>query len=118
MHIETRYIESIPSVKEDFQNYAKAYVIEGVSGIAEKTLIDMKLRPEDAYRLAYQIGNAFSDHYAGDETPRNPPIDMEGVNMKGRVIISFRKKLVRGLSHDLSPADNQLLINLQTGESF
>jgi len=118
LSIETRYIQSIPSVQDNFQSYAKEYVVEGVSGIAEQTLIEMNLRPEDAHRLAYQIGDAISDHYSGDEIPRDPPINMEGVNLKGRLIISFRKKLVKGLSNDLSPADNHLNINLQTGEHY
>jgi len=115
MKIETAYIHSIPSRKNDFQEFAKSYVEDGVSGIAEQTLIDMKLRPEDAERLAFQIGQAFSAHYAGDEIPREPPIDTKGVNLKGRFIISFRKSLVRGLYHDLPPSDNNLSINLQSG---
>lgn len=116
LHIETEYIRSIPSNEEDFPAYSRSYVEEGVSGIAEKTLVDMKLRPEDAHRLAFQIGEAFSAHYAGDETPRDPPLDLEGVNLKGRFIISFRKKLVSGLYHDLPPADNKLKIHLPTGQ--
>ena len=115
MTIETENILSIPSVKEDFVTYSKSYVEEGVSGIAEKTLVYMKLRPEDAERLAFQIGEAFSAHYSGDETPRDPPLDMEGVNLKGRFIISFRKKLVSGLYNDLPPADNNLIIHLPSG---
>jgi hypothetical protein len=116
MSIETRYIESIPSVRKGFPEFARSYVKEGVSGIAEQTLVDMKLRPEDASHLASQIGDAFSAHYAGDEIYRDPPLDLEGVNLKGRFIISFRKKLVWGLYNDLPPADNDITINLRTGE--
>lgn len=112
MHIETRHISSIPSHGNGFPEYARSYVISGVSGIAEQTLLEMKLRPEDASRLSSQIGEAFAAHYYGDETPREPPIDLEGVNLKGRTIISFRKKLVRGLYNDLPPADNNLSIHL------
>jgi hypothetical protein len=115
MHIETLYVRSIPSAGNEFPDYAKSYVIDGISGIAEQTLIDMKLRPVDAKRLASQIGHAFITHYLGDEVPVDPPIDIEGVNLKGRFIISFRKKLVRGLYNDLPPADNKLTIHLGSG---
>ena len=115
MKIETMRIRSIPSNRINFQEYARKYVEEGVTGIAEQTLLDMNLRPGDAEKLGSQVGMAFSAHCAGDEVPRDPPLDMKGVNLKGRIIISFRKKLVRGMYNDPPPSDNTLVINLRTG---
>ncbi len=115
MVISTEHIRSIPSVEGNFMEYARSYVHEGVAGIAEKTMIEMNLRPEDAHRLSFQIGDAFSSHYLGDEVPADPLIDLEGVDRKGRLIIRFRKKLIKGLYNDLPPADNQLTIHLPSG---
>ena len=116
LSLRTHNITSIPSYEDDFADYGRQYVYDGVAGIAEKTLINMKLRYGDAENLSSQIGDAFLAHYAGDEVPVEKPLDMKGVNLKGRIIISFRKKLVKGLYHDLPPADNELKLLLSTGE--
>ncbi len=115
MRISTEHLDSIPSMGRDFARFAREYVHQGVSGIAERTMIEMNLRPEDAHVLANQIGDAFLSHYQGDEVAKDPLLDLEGVNLKGRMIISFRKKLVDGLYHDLPPSDNELVIHLPSG---
>ncbi len=115
MKIETVRIRSIPSRKVDFQEYTRNYLEEGITGIVEQTLLDMNLRPKDAEKLGSQAGRVYSAHCAGDEIPRDPPLDMEGVNLRGRIIMGFRKKLVRGMYNDPPPSDNHLVINLRTG---
>jgi hypothetical protein len=115
MTVRTHHIRSIPSVPDDFPAFARGYAYGGVAEVAEKTLVDMKLDPEDARWLSHQIGEAFITHYRGDEVPRKPPIDLDSVNLRGRAIIAFRKKLVRGLYTDLPPGDNHLEVDLATG---
>ncbi len=117
LELKTHYIRSIASRSDDFMEYSRTYVHEGVSGIAEKTLVDMNLRPGDAANLSGQIGDAFVAHYAGDEEAPEQPLDLSGVNLKGRIIISFRKKLVKGLYNDLPPADNELVLSLTSGKT-
>jgi len=115
LSISSWKVESIPSHPDNFQAFAKDYVIKGIAGIAENTLIGMGLRPVDASKLSTQVGLAFCAHYEGDETAPDKALDLKGVNLLGRFIISFRKSLVKGLYNDLEPADNNLEINLRDG---
>ena len=116
MTIDTRHIQSIPSRKEGLQEYARESILEGAAHIAERTMIRYKLNPEDAGNIAMQMGNLLADHCAGDEIARDPPLDLQGVSIWGRILTFFRRKLARGLTNDLPPADNQLNIHLRTGE--
>jgi hypothetical protein len=115
LHIRTDYIRSIPSMREGFPEFARNYVRDGVAGVAEKTMIGMNIHPPDARRLSSQIGDAFLAHYAGDEVPKKPPVELDSVKFKSRMIISFKKKLIKGLYQDLPPSDNQLSIHLGSG---
>lgn len=116
MHIKSHFIDKIPSYDSNFTEYSRQYVYDGIAGIGERTMIDMGLRPEDAAKLSGQIGAAFVTHYVGDEPTGKHPLDLKGVKFLGRVIISFRKKLIKGLYKDIYPQDNDLIINLKTGE--
>ncbi|MFO7932816.1 MAG: metallophosphoesterase [Bacteroidales bacterium] len=115
MKIETAIIRSIPSKKNDFSEYAKDYAVKGVSCNVEAFLLRWHFRPEDADQVAFQIGQAFADHCAGDEIPRDPPIDTNGLSLKAKFFVSFRKRMVRNLRNDLAPPDNNLTIDLRTG---
>jgi 3',5'-cyclic AMP phosphodiesterase CpdA len=116
MMIETQHIQSIPSQKDGLQEYARESIIEGAAHMAERTMIRYKLNREDAGNIAWQMGSLFADHCAGDELAREPPLDLQGVSIWGRLMTFFRRKLASGLVNDLPPADNQLNIHLQTGE--
>jgi len=113
--VTTWTVQSISSHPDDFREFAREYVIEGIAGIAEKTLVNMHLKPEDAAKLSRQIGLAFCAHYEGDENADDKMLDMKGVSLFGRVIISFRKRLIKGLYTDLEPGDNNVEINLEDG---
>ncbi len=115
MKITTRFIEQIPSRATGFAEYSENYVHSGIKGIAERTLIDYKLKPDDATLLSGQIADAFVAHYRGDEPVKKDYLDMKGVGLTGRFIILFQKSLIKGLYNDLPPADNEVVISL-TGE--
>lgn len=115
MQITSRFIEQIPSKTTGFAKYGENYVHSGIKGIAERTLIDYKLKPDDAALLSGQIADAFIAHYKGDEPVIKKPLDMKGVGLIGRFIILFQKSLIKGLYNDLPPADNDVVISL-TGE--
>jgi len=115
MFIESQFITSIPSFNSDFEAYSKQYVYDGIAGIAEETMVDMKLKREEAAKLSGQIADAFIAHYGGDEIHENQKLDLEGVGLMGRLIIQFRKKLIKGLYKDIPPADNAVAISLTDG---
>jgi DNA repair exonuclease SbcCD nuclease subunit len=65
--IETKHIESIPSHPDDFQEFARAYALSGIEGIAVHAIMGYKVKRAEAEKLAAQVAQAFLAHYAGDE---------------------------------------------------
>jgi predicted MPP superfamily phosphohydrolase len=115
--IETKHIESIPSHPHDFQEFARAYVQSGIEGIAVHAIMGYKVKEAEAEKLAGQVAQAFLAHYAGDENlpPGQEAIQTSGLSIPGWVVVNFRKDLVIGLWHDLPPPDNNITIDLNTG---
>lgn len=116
MSISSHFIDKIPSYDGDFTEYSRKFVYDGIAGIGERTMVDMGLRPEDAAKLSGQVGDAFVTHYVGDEPTEGGELDTKGVKLLGKIIISFRKKLIKGLHEDLYPQDNEIVFSLKTGE--
>jgi 3',5'-cyclic AMP phosphodiesterase CpdA len=116
MHITSHFINKMSSYEGDFTEYSRQFVYDGIAGIGERTMIEMGLRPIDAAKLSGQVGEAFVTHYVGDEPVGDHKLDLKGVKPLGKIIISFRKKLIKGLYEDLPPQDNDLVIDLNTGE--
>jgi 3',5'-cyclic AMP phosphodiesterase CpdA len=96
----------------EFMQYARDFVWSGIEGIARRTLVDMKLKEDEASLLSGQVSDAFIAHYQGDEIRPEKPFNLKGVGALGRFYISFRKKLVWSLYNDLPPGDNTLVIDL------
>lgn len=116
MHISSHFINEISSYEGDFTEYSRKFVYDGIAGIGERTMVGMGLRPEDASKLSGQVGEAFVTHYVGDEPAGDHKLDLKGVKPLGKIIISFRKKLIKGLYEDLYPQDNNIVIDLKTGK--
>ena len=116
--VQTKHVESIPSHTADFQEYARAYVESGIEGIATRTIMGYKVGQAEAEKLAEEVAQAFLAHYAGDENlpPGQEVMQTKGLSIPGRVVVIFRKDLVIGLWDDLEPPDNNITIDLKTGE--
>ena len=112
MQVSSLFVEKIDSHPDDFAGFSKEYVHSGISGIAEKTLVSYKLKPEEAAKLSGQVADAFLAHYAGDEIVPERYLDLSGVGLWGRLIILFKRKLIVGLYNDLPPEDNNVTLNL------
>ncbi len=104
----------------DFEKYARDYIQSGIVKIALNTLEDYGVKSSAAEILAKQVGAAFSAHYAGDEklTPGHSVLSSKGTGVMGWVVVFVRKGMIKGLWHDLPPADNNLTINLDTGTVY
>jgi hypothetical protein len=115
--VQTKHVESISSHPDDFQEYARAYVQNGIAGIATRTIMGYKVDRAEAEKLAEQVAQAFVAHYAGDENlpPGQEAMQSKGLSIPGRVVVIFRKDLVIGLWDDLEPPDNNITIDLKTG---
>lgn len=115
--IRSKHVESIRSHPDDFQEYARAYALSGIEGIATKAIMGYKVNKTEAEKLAGQFAQAFIAHYAGDENlpTGQEAIQTSGLSIPGWVVVNFRKNLVIGLWHDLPPPDNNVTIDLKTG---
>lgn len=116
--VQTKHVEWINSRPDDFQEYAMAYVQEGIAGIATETIMGYKVNQAEAEELAEEVAEAFLAHYAGDENlpPGQKVMQTKGLSIPGRLVVFFRKDLVIGLWDDLEPPDNNVTIDLKTGE--
>jgi 3',5'-cyclic AMP phosphodiesterase CpdA len=116
--VQTKHVESISSHPDDFQEYARAYVESGIEGIATGTIMGYKVGQAEAEKLAEEVAQAFIAHYAGDENlpPNQKVMQTKGLSMPGRLVVFFRKDLVIGLWDDLEPPDNNVTIDLKTGD--
>jgi hypothetical protein len=112
MHVSSLFIDKIESHPSGFSDFSKEYVHSGIAGIAEKTLISYKLKPEEAATLSGQVADAFLAHYAGDEIVPERYLDLSGVGLWGRIVILFKRKLIVGLYNDLPPNDNDVTLSL------
>ena len=110
--VKSDFITSIPS-RTGYTEYSKNYVHRGISGIAANTLIGMGVDSSESWSLSGQVADAFLAHYAGDEVTPEKPFNMEGISLKGKFLIGFKKNLVKSLHRDLYPADNFLEFNLK-----
>jgi len=115
--IQTQHIQSILSHPDDFQDYARVYVLSGIQGIATHAIMGYKVSQAEAEKLAAQVAQAFLAHYTGDESlpAGQEALQTRGLSIPGWVVVRFRKDLVIGLWQDLPPPDNNITIDLRTG---
>jgi len=108
--INSERIKKIETYPEGFSEYSKDYVWSGIEGIARRALISYKLDEDEAAKLSGQVADAFVAHYSGDEAEKDKPFNLEGISLRGRFLIGFKKKLVSSLWEDLKPADNEVVV--------
>jgi len=113
LKVSSGFINSIPS-HENYTTYTKEYAHNGISGIAANTLIGMGVDSTGSWSLSGQVADAFLAHYKGDEITPEQAFNMEGISMKGKFLIGFKKNLVKSLHKDLYPSDNELEISLKS----
>jgi hypothetical protein len=115
--IRSEKITSIKSHPQDFPEYAKQYLIQGISGLAVKALMGYGVDKAEATKLSGDIAAAFAAHYAGDEKlpAGQVAIQEQGLSPLGWVVIQMRKDLVYGLWTDVPPGDNNVTLDMKTG---
>jgi UDP-2,3-diacylglucosamine pyrophosphatase LpxH len=116
--IRSGCVTAIEGYPTGFQDYAHSYINSGLLGIATEAIEDFGVKTEPAEKLAKQVSEAFLAHYAGDEKlpAGQAAISSAGTGFKGWLVVFARKGLVKSLWHDLYPADNDVDIDLKTGE--
>jgi 3',5'-cyclic AMP phosphodiesterase CpdA len=116
--VHSERIKSIPSHSIGFTNYARQFLLSSSVHLATVALKKYGLSVKDCALVAPQVAEAYVAHLAGDEVAPAKGINTKGVSLWGRLIISLKKKLVDGWQHDLPPADNELSVDLRTGETI
>lgn len=116
--LTAKRVTSIKSHPADFQEYARAYIESGIVNITLGILRDYGIKGPEAERLARQVAPAFVAHYAGDETipPGQGEITVRGLGLRGWFIINGYEGVLNGLWRDLEPRDNDIMIDLTTGQ--
>jgi UDP-2,3-diacylglucosamine pyrophosphatase LpxH len=118
--IRSGHVTAIDGYPTGFQDYARNYVEGGLVSIAANTIEEYGVKAEAAEKLAKQVSLAFLAHYEGDEElpAGQAAISSKGTGFMGWVVVFVRKGMVKSLWHDLSPADNNVDIDLKTGELY
>jgi hypothetical protein len=120
MIVHSSFITELPSFAargEDFRTWSKDSVANGISVVAIRTMRGLGVSTEEASSLAPQIADAFIAHFEGDEKfTGTEMLRTKGLSLAAGIVVGARRDLVTGLWHDLEPADNDLSIDLATGE--
>jgi hypothetical protein len=120
MSIRSVRIQSLPSFAErgvDFGQHSLSFTGTGITGIALKTMKGLGVPAGEAERLAPQIRDAFLAHFAGDEQfTGGQMLTLSGLSLMGSLVVGNRKDLITGLWEDRAPPDNDLTVNLATGD--
>ena len=114
--IESRYIDSIPSHKDNFKTYSAQYVYDGTLKLAEAALKKFMVSEKDRKLVNPQVAKAYTTHLRGDEIKPEIAIDKNGLGLWGRIVLGIQGELIEGWYTDLPPADNRITIDLTNGE--
>ena len=115
--IKSKFIKSIPS-QANLTDYAYQYVYNGTIIMANTKLDKLMVSKEQQPLISSQVSKAYCAHLIGDEIKPDVTINKEGFGWWLTFIAWMQKDLINGWWTDLPPKDNDLVINLKTGEVF
>ncbi len=117
--IETKHVAQInyDTKGESFQDYAYSFIQNGLGIIVKYMLMyDYGLSENEAESLSPLMTAAMIAHYAGDEDQyRTAEVQLQIDQVKQLNIMMGTA--LDNLMHDPAPADNNVVINLNTGEA-
>jgi len=114
--VRSVFIDAIPSMKEKFYEYAYDYVFKGTITMANAKLDKYQVSKEQQPLITSQVSKAYCTHLLGDEKKPEVTINKEGFGLWLTFIAWMQKDLINGWWTDLPPKDNNLTLNLATGE--
>ena len=115
MQIQSKFIKQLPGIS-DYQAFARKFVSDGTKLMVKKKLKKYKVNTKDQERIAEMFAKAYLLHLAGDERPTEKVLSYQGLSFWGRIVLFMQKSLLEGWSKDLTPKDNDLIIDLSTGK--
>ncbi|MCG8635132.1 MAG: metallophosphoesterase [Desulfobacterales bacterium] len=114
--VKSTTVRSIPSMGDAFAAHAEAYVVEGTKKMANTALAKYKVSQEQSDLINHQVARAYLAHLKGNEVMPATPLDTAGFNPWLRFVSWMQEDLIHGWWSDLPPEDNNLTIDLDTGE--
>lgn len=114
--IRSVFIDTIPSLKGKFSDYAYDYVFKGTITMANAKLDKYRVSKEQQPLITSQVSKAYCAHLFGDEQKPQVTIDEKGFGLWLKFIAWMQKDLINGWWTDLPPKDNNLTIDLITGK--
>jgi 3',5'-cyclic AMP phosphodiesterase CpdA len=113
--LESRFIDSIPSHKTDFRDFAKNHFLKGFYNKIYYNKFLFFIQTEDRKVIAKKISTIFFNHIKGDE-PQDPELyNFKNLGFAGSSMTFFTNDLVKCWANDLPPEDNNITIDLETG---
>jgi 3',5'-cyclic AMP phosphodiesterase CpdA len=110
--IESRFITAIPGHGKDFGAFAADCVYRSTIRLADDALAKYKVAEADRSQLGPQIARAYVTHLAGDEVRPAVVLQAADAGWWTRLVMWSQKDLIEGWYTDMSPADNDLVIDL------
>ncbi len=116
--IRSARIQSIQSHPQGFQDYAESQLEHGIMAISTAMIAGYGIDQTEAQRLAGQVAAATIAHLAGDEKlpAGQNAIQDSGLSLRAWAGVQLRKDLVESLWKDLPPPDNNVTLDLKTGD--
>ncbi len=114
--IRSTAIQSIPSMGDDFAEYADQYIFEGTKTLVDAALAKYKVGQEQSERINHQIAKAYMAHLKGNEVMPATPLDTARFSTWLKFVSWMQEDLIYGWWSDLPPEDRDLTIDLATGE--
>lgn len=115
--INSYFLQTIPSYPDNFREHARQSYLETMQANISSTLRRLRINKKDIPSLSYQVAKAFLAHSKGDQEKPDSLIDTSGFSLWSRFIVRMRKDLVEGLYTNIYPKDNDLIIDLETGNT-
>jgi len=117
--IESRFIESIDYDTDGvaFPDYSRSFLQSGIEGLAVGYLQFLGVSEEVAAQMKPVAVETLLAHYAGDENPDESSRQLvQGYVASGDLAVALLGGYLESLQTDLAPADNQVGLNMDTGE--
>lgn len=113
--INSSFIKSIPSLGDDFEEYAKQYVFDGTKVLVNTKLDKYMVSKDQQELINHQVSSAYTAHLRGDELKPSTIIDSKGFGLWLKFVAWMQEDLIDGWWTDLAPKDNNITIDLETG---
>jgi hypothetical protein len=116
MRITTDYITATRSHPRDFREYARRFFLESLRAYFASLLTRYDFSKEEQELLIPQLSAALLAHSMGDEHPPEVPLDLKGISFWHKNMIGFRRKQFESVWNDLAPPDNNVVIDMESGD--